>query len=173
MKYAILAIVAIVVLGGGAAFAYLYFQPAQTSETEEGAEADSGEHGDTHAKADKKKEKAHADSSAHAEPAQFVELDPIILPVLDKDGVSQTVSLVVSLEVFDHKAVEEVTHNKPKLVDAIIQELYGAFDKKDVMDGGVLKVGPIKERLLGICDKIMGEGIVSDVLLQVVQQRPL
>lgn len=102
---------------------------------------------------------------------QFVELDPLILPIVDKSGVSQTVSLVVSLEVADMAAADKVKMMEPKLKDAFIQDLYGMLNEHAALKGGVIQVGYIKKRLSAISHEVMGDHVVNDVLLQVVQQR--
>jgi len=41
------------------------------------------------------------------------------------------------------------------------------------MKDGVIQVGALKTRLHSIGVKVLGEEMVTDVLLQVVQQRPI
>ena len=104
---------------------------------------------------------------------EFVELDPLILPIVDNTGVSQTVSMVVSLEVPDVAAADKVKHMSPQLKDAYIQDMYGILNEYAALKGGVIQIGAIKTRLNKVTEKIMGEHVVNDVLLQVVQQRPI
>lgn len=110
---------------------------------------------------------------AKTKDADFVELDPLVLPIIDKYGVSQVVSLVVALEIGDKHNTEIVTKLSPKLKDAYIQDMYGTLNKKAALEGGVVQVGVIKNRLNKITDDVLGKNVVSDVLLQVVQQRPI
>src|SRR5688500_3782577 len=113
MKIAIIAIVALLLLGGGGAGAYFYFkQPA---------EAASGAVGE-HAEADKAK---HKKGDEHAAASQFVQLDPLILPIVGKDGLSQVVSLVVVIETVDEAGKAEIEYLAPRLKDAFIQDMYG------------------------------------------------
>ncbi len=157
MRLVLLALGAIVALGGGAAGAYFYFmKPAEASLTEdldEHKEAKQDDHGGGH--------------------YEFVELDPLILPIVDANGASQTVSLVIVLEVSDAAAKAKVEAITPRLKDAYIQDMYGVLNKHAVLKGGVLQVGMLKARLNKISAKVAGEGTVNDVLLQVVQQRPI
>jgi len=148
---------ALVVLAGGGAGAYFYFN----SEAE--ASTPAAEH-----KEAKKKKKDHGDE-AHYE---YVELDPLILPIVDKSGVSQVVSMVVALEVEAANAAK-VTSLAPKLKDAYIQDLYGMLSEQAALKGGVIQVGYIKKRLNAISQEVMHDGEINDVLLQVVQQRPI
>ena len=63
--------------------------------------------------------------------------------------------------------------NEPRLKDAYIQELYGVLNRHVALQGGVIKVDMIKKHLHDISHKVMGDGVVNGVLLQVVQQRPV
>ncbi len=157
MQKLILAIAAIAVVGGGAAGAYFYFSKS--------AEASSGQ------KVIEKEvaEKKDVDPSKF----KFVELDPLILPIVDDTGVSQVVSMVVALEVFDDKGASKVEHLSPRLKDAFIQDMYGMLNRHAVTNGGVIQVSAIKKRLNKVSAKVLGKDIVNDVLLQVVQQRPI
>ncbi len=158
MKKMMLALVALGLLGGGAAGAYMYFnKPVEAAQTEKGAD---------HASKSEAKEGELANPS-------FVQLEALVLPVMDEDGVSQVISLVVALEVKDEATVLEVQKLTPRLKDAYIQDMYGVLSRNGAMEGGVLQVGAIKARLNKVSTKVLGENVVKDVLLQVVQQRPI
>lgn len=156
MKIAILALVAILVLGGGAGGAYFYFN--QNAEASVGAE---GEH-----VAAKEAKKEH--DPAHM---AFVQLDPLVLPIIDADGISQMVSLVIVLQVGDEKQKASVEGQMFRIKDAYIQDMYGSLNKHVAVKDGVLQVDVLKKKLAAANDRVLGEGVVSDVLLQVVQQR--
>jgi flagellar FliL protein len=154
MRLIMMIAIAVLMLGGGGAGAYFYFvHPAEAS-TKIPVKNPSSE-----AKGD--------DNSA------FVQLDPLILPVIDGKGVSQTISMVVVLEVADKKNEDMVKRLIPKLNDAYIQDMYGVLSRKNAMPNGVVEVGMIKSRLNHISQGVLGDGIVKDVLLQVVQQHPV
>ncbi|MFN3827671.1 MAG: flagellar basal body-associated protein FliL [Micavibrio sp.] len=161
MKMAILALVAIVVLGGGAAGAYFYF-----GKKAEASVGETAEH--TEAKEDK-----HAKKKGKEEHLSFVEMDPLILPIVDAEGVSQLVSLVIVLQVHDDAQKAMVEANMPRIKDAYIQDMYGVLNKHVAVKGGVIQVSIIKEKLNKANVKVLGEDVVQDVLLQVVQQRPI
>lgn len=160
MKKIIILFVVLLVLGGGGAGGYFYFmKPAEAAHPE-------GEDG----KVEKKAEKKEKHDDAHVE---FVELDPLILPIIDENGVNQTVSLVVAIEVSAPESAGKVNALAPRLKDAYIQEMYGVLNKQAALKDGVIQVNMLKERLNIISIKVLGEDIVDDVLLQVVQQRPV
>ena len=104
---------------------------------------------------------------------EFVELSPLILPIIGSNGVTQTVSLVIVLEVSSSSKADMVRTLQPRLNDAYIQELYGVLNRHVSMNDGVLRVDLMKEKLYNISHKVMGKDVVEDVLLQVVQQRPI
>ncbi|MCM2344391.1 MAG: flagellar basal body-associated FliL family protein [Alphaproteobacteria bacterium] len=161
MKMAFLALGAIVVLGAAAGGAYFYFGQK--------AEASVGETGD-HTQAKEAKDSHKKDKGAHA---AYVEMAPLILPIVDAEGVSQIVSLVVVLQVHDEAGKAEVAAQMPRIKDAYIQDMYGVLNKHAAVKGGVVQVGIIKEKLNAANTRILGEDVVQDVLLQVVQQRPI
>ncbi len=164
MKVAIIALVAVLLLGGGAAGAYFYFdKPAIAA----------GGPVDEAAKAEHDAKTAEAAEGAAVPAQEFVQLDALILPVIDEHGVTQVVSMVVTLEVPDKATADEVKRLSPRIQDAFIQDMYGVLNRKNSMENGVLKVNLIKGRMNKLTEKVLGPGKVNEVLLQVVQQRSL
>lgn len=158
MRILMIAIGALIVLGGGAFGAYFYFfNPAEASLTED---LDAEEH-------------AEKDSSYEPFYYEYVELDPLILPIVDENGVSQTVSMVIALEVDSASTKSKIQAIQPRLKDAFIQDMYGVINRHAALKGGVLQVDILKKRLFRVSEKVVGEDKVNDVLLQVVQQRPI
>lgn len=164
MRILLCALAAILVLGGAGAGAYYYFS-GNSAQAADGAEV-----GDQH---DAHKQTAKKAKGGHDAAPSFVELDPLILPIVDNNGVSQIVTMVISLEVHDAAAAETVSSLSPRLKDAFIQDMYGVLNRHAALKGGVIQVSKIKERLSVLSGKVVGENMISDVLLQVVQQRPI
>lgn len=125
-------------------------------------------------KAEKKaRELAVMKAKEQADLLRFVELDPIVLPIVDAEGVSQVVTLVISLEVIGDENADLASKMTPRLKDAYIQHLYGVLSRKASMEGGVIKVDDLKERLTKVSAKVLGDHKVNNVLLQVVNQRSI
>lgn len=160
MKFVMMIIGALLVLAGGGAGAYFYFMQEAEASAPEGEEHEV-----------KKEEKK--DKGGHEVLFEYVELDPLILPIVDKNGVSQVVSMVIALEVDSPSTATRVKAMAPKLKDAYIQELYGMLNEHAALKGGVIQVGFIKKRLNEISQDVVHNGDIHDVLLQVVQQRPI
>lgn len=162
-KFLIMGGLALVILGGGGVGAYLYFGKSAEAAATHGAE----EAGHDAAKA----ETGHGEEAQA--PSEFVKLDPLILPIIDQNGVSQVLNLVIAIEVPDKAAADEVTRLSPRLKDAYITELYGILNKEAAIHNGVVQVGAIKKKLAAITEKVVGKEKAKDVLLQVVHQRPI
>lgn len=161
MKIMMMIVGALLMFAGGGAGAYFYFQQEAEASAPEDEEHEIK-------KAEKKEEKGD-----HGTVYEYVELDPLILPIVDKKGVSQVVSMVIALEVDSPSTAARVKAMAPRLKDAYIQDLYGVLSEHAALKGGVIQVGYIKERLNKISQEVVPDGEINDVLLQVVQQRPL
>ena len=117
----------------------------------------------------------HAENSAPPPPAgppMFVEVGPIILPVMGEKRVEQNVLLVVAVEVDGEQRRNQVRDVKARLADAFITTLYGSLGKDQVIEGQVVDVVGVKAKLIAAADKVLGKGVARDILIQAVNQRP-
>ncbi len=116
------------------------------------------------------------EDGVEAEPiTEFVSLKPLIFPVISDKGLTQQISLVISLELEDASR-EYVRMYEPRLTDAYLQDMYGLISggyNGSMLNGNILNIKLVKDRLSLITHRILGEDKVSDVLLQVVRQRNL
>ncbi|MBU6235052.1 MAG: hypothetical protein KGQ41_04340 [Alphaproteobacteria bacterium] len=151
-----LSILAVILLLSVGAGAYFYMSSSEASTGEKEAP---------------KAESAHGGGEGGPK-TSYIPMEPIVLPIIDRDGISQTISLVVSLEVKDAAKAAEIEENLPKLADAYLSDMYGTLSKKAAMEYGVIKVSALKARLVEITERVMGKGAVDSVLLQVLQQHP-
>lgn len=119
----------------------------------------------TQVDAAEKKEKSGA--------AEYVKLDPLLLPIIDEDGVQQVVSMVVAIEVGGVSDADKIKAISPRLTDAYLQDMYGILNKHAALKGGIIQVQMIKDRLNQVTDKVVDGEIDTEVLIQVVQQRPI
>lgn len=103
----------------------------------------------------------------------FVNIGPLMLPVLGDNKVQQLLTLVVALEVDDEQTATAIKAKTPKLTDAYLQVLYGAIGRGKVMKNNVIDVAQVKSRLNGASIKVLGPGVVRSVLVQAVAQRQL
>lgn len=161
MKGVIIAVVAILILCGVGGGVYFYMAKNNPAEAKE-AKADSKE------PAEGEKDK----DGNYISKLSYVQMQPIILPIIDSAGLSQVVSLVIAIEVDDPAKADKIKGILPKLTDAYLSDMYGSLSKKAAMEGGVVRISILKERLIKVTTKVLGAGVANDVLLQVLQQRP-
>ncbi len=165
MKYVAILLLAIVLTGAGGAGGYFFFQKQAVASL--GPE-----------KADALAEKLARDKEARlteeeAKNLRFVKLEPIILPIIDANGVNQVVTLILTLEVNSEENEKFVEALKPRLKDAYLQDMYGVLSRTANLKEGMIKVDELKTRLNKVSAKVLGEKKVNSVLLQVVNQRPI
>ena len=99
---------------------------------------------------------------------KFVELDLLTAPFLRGGKFVQYVVLVVNLEVASDDAVDEVRAVMPRLRDAFVTELHTMATMRNP-DQKMLNMKRIKSRLLASAQKVMGGGVVREVLVQLAQ----
>ncbi len=161
MRLLFMLLMAVMLVAGGACGAYFYFQ--QSAQASVGPVDEHQKEINAKRAAENERKKNH----------EFVELDTLILPIIDEHGVNQIVSFVVMIEVENAAAAKQVEAMTPRLKDAYIQDMYGILNKREALRGGVVQVGVIKDRLNQVTRQVLGENAVEEVLLQVVQQRPM
>ncbi len=104
---------------------------------------------------------------------EYVKMNPLVLPIIDNDGLYQILNLVVVIEVGGINDADKVKAKKIRLNDAYIQNMYGMLNEYEALKHGIIQVSVIKERLGYITDEVMEGEVETEVLLQVVEQRPL
>lgn len=174
MRKIIMIVGILAVLAGGGAGGYFFFlqKPAEASLPADEHASVEEKPADDHA-AKGKDEHGKDDGHGGGAGPTFVRLDPLVVPIMDNDGISQTISMMIVFEVADEEAGKKLESLKPRMKDAMIQNMYGMLNQKAAMENGALRVGYVKERLNAVAQKVMGEGVVTDVLLQMVQQNPI
>lgn len=101
---------------------------------------------------------------------EYVDLNPLSVPVINEQGLVQQVSISVSLECAMGKR-DAVNVYRPRLMDAYLRDLYGALGSgRMMMRGNVVDVEELKTRLTAVTERVVGPGLISDVLLQSVHQ---
>ena len=101
----------------------------------------------------------------------YVDMAPMVLPVIDGDRVQQVLQFTVTIEVPDEKAADHIRAVKPRLTDAYIQDLYGALDRRRVLDGKVLDIERLKDELKKVSVAVLGDKGFGEILIQRVSQR--
>lgn len=106
--------------------------------------------------------------SAAMADSHFIEMDALTVPFI-RDGVfAQYVVLVVNLEVASESDIEIVRAQKPRLRDAFVSELH-ALAAVRPPDQRLINLARVKARLLAGANRVLGPGVVRDVLVQLAR----
>lgn len=132
----------VLLLGGGAAGAYVFFG----SEPEIVGEA------------------AAETPAAEAEEPVYVEMQPLSAPVMRNKRVRYYIHMKVSLQVAGEEAKLKVYQHMPRLRDAFVRELHARSVTRGRDDQSV-DFGTVKARLLAQSESVLGAGVVTDVLV--------
>lgn len=103
-------------------------------------------------------------------PPVFVEFNPIQVPLLGQDTVEETYVISVAVQAPSDVEAAQIVLQSPRLNDAFLQVLYGAV-RKSKMPDGTLDMSLVKGRILRASEVILGEGFVTDVLIQAIGQK--
>ncbi len=94
---------------------------------------------------------------------EFVEFEPLVLPLIQEGQVTYHVTLKVVVET-NARGKEQVLLAKRQLTDAYLSELYGLLARRFVRRQANA-IPLLRRRLLVVSDRLLGPGVVSDVLL--------
>lgn len=107
-------------------------------------------------------------------PYEFVQIDPIILPIIGHSGATQTLSVVITLELYNVNDAEKATELKPRLGDAFLTTLYGSVAEARMVNGQpMINIIRTKQDLKDASARVMGEDVKHDVLIEVLQQQKI
>lgn len=141
MKKILIIVIGLAVLGGGGFFAWTMFMGGQDAGPVDGSLA------------------------ASRESPVYVEMEPLTAPFIRDGRFAQYVVLVVNLEVANEKNAERIQARMPELRDAFVTELH-ALAALRPPDQKLINLARIKARLLAGANRVMGSGVVRDVLVQ-------
>ncbi|MGB7240840.1 MAG: flagellar basal body-associated protein FliL [Sulfitobacter sp.] len=160
----------LILIGSGAGIgAGLFLRPAPVSNPEHMSDAS----GDTHLQADaphadsEKRKSADGEGPATDESFEYAKLaNQFVIPVVYNKRIGALVVVKLSLETVVGKS-DLVLSKEPKLRDAFLQVMFdhaniGGFEGA-FTDAGTLDI--LRRGLREIAQKIMGPGVVNDVLI--------
>lgn len=110
---------------------------------------------------------AAAPKPAPVEPARFIDLDPLIIPIFHGDSVVTTIQIAVKLETTGSANEGRINRLKPRISDAFIKDLY-SFIPRLLQSQERVNVFIIKKRLQMVSEKVAGKGLIDDVLVQAI-----
>ena len=149
-KKLIIVIVLLLALGGGGAGAYMVL-------TKGDAEAVDLE--------------AVADSLGNKVP-EFVELDPLIVPVIREGRVSQHLTVSIIVQVDSDPKVDLISAARRQLLDGYLTELHALYSHRIVQDNPD-PIPLLRKRLLTVSRELLGKETVDRVLVTVIGRKEI
>ena len=99
------------------------------------------------------------------EPPRFVDVEQMHIPIFADDRVATTIQIQVKLETTGGENESKLFRMMPRINDAFLSDLYAALPRM-LSNDEQLVVTVIKRRLQMVADKIVGPGLVDNVLVQ-------
>lgn len=103
----------------------------------------------------------------------YVHIEPMVLPVINDNGVEQIVTLIIDVQVKNFDAADNMHSNMPKVMDSLMRNLYGGLGQGALRNGKLVNVSKVKTKAISAVGEIIGIENVQDVLVQGVAQRML
>tara|TARA_R110002124_G_scaffold172900_1_gene340436 strand:- start:592 stop:1062 length:471 start_codon:yes stop_codon:yes gene_type:complete len=105
---------------------------------------------------------------------EYVDMSPILLPVISREGKTQNISILISIGI-DQGQGPFLEGYQPRLANAYIQALYSMFDNGEaIRPSGAFDAEKVQTRLLAVTEKMLHDHEhlkVHDLLLKVLQAR--
>ena len=146
MKKIIVILAALFILVGGAVATLKWlglgpFENSETTETEEAPDKDPGMQ------------------------TIFVDMEPIMVQLLQGNAVAMTVEVQVKIETEGQDNAVFLARQMPKISDAFVRDLH-AFMPRMLKTKKRIDVLILKQRLQVVGERLMGKGLIKDILVQ-------
>ena len=103
---------------------------------------------------------------------RYIEVEPIVLPVLREGKVAWHLTLMIVVELSDPMRVDVIPRTMPQLRDALLTELHSLFAFRYIQDRGTVTPA-VKSRLELVAERVLGRDAVQAVLVQNSGRRSL
>ncbi len=100
----------------------------------------------------------------------YVPLHPLVISLIQEGEVTHHVSMQLTLQLYDSWDKNLADRNMARLRDAFLHEMHALFAMRIVRQSG-FESPLVRRRLLALCDRLLGEGVVADVLLRELERR--
>jgi hypothetical protein len=101
----------------------------------------------------------------------YIHMSPMVLPVINENGVEQLVTIIMDVQVKDFDAADQMHTNMPRVQDALMRALYGGLGAGVLRNGKLVDINKIKNKSVAAVGEVIGIENVHDVLIQGVSQR--
>ncbi len=113
---------------------------------------------------------AYAEDDSDKKPQNYVYLKPLMFPIMTNGIISQFVSITVTLEFDDAATASKAQGIMPRIIDAYLQDLYGAAGESKMMHDGAIDPSALKAELETSNNRVLA-GMPCHVLLDNIGQR--
>ncbi|NIA67044.1 hypothetical protein HBA54_00385 [Pelagibius litoralis] len=100
----------------------------------------------------------------------FVPLHPVVISLIQEGEVTHHVTMQLTLQLHDTWDKDLTDRNMARLRDAFLHEMHGLYAMRMVREAG-FESPLVKKRLIEICDRLLGEGVVAEILLRELERR--
>ena len=98
-------------------------------------------------------------------------MEPLAIPIFRGNRVAATIQIQIKLETDNKDKAEEIREKMPIITDAFVRDLH-SFMPRLLKAKERIDVLIIKQRLQMISDKVVGKGMISNVLVQSLIDQP-
>jgi flagellar basal body-associated protein FliL len=102
----------------------------------------------------------------------FVKLPLFSIPVIEGDKVTRQVTVGLALELVEGLKADSIDEKKPQVIDAFFRDLYAMFGQRSQTSRVAVETS-IKRRLAQTADRVLGPGVVRQVLILELLERPV
>jgi len=95
---------------------------------------------------------------------------PFVISLIQEGEVTHHITMQVTLLLNDDYDEDVTVMRMPLLRDALLTELHSLFALRLVRNAG-FESPLVKERLMEICDRQLGKGVVGGILMREVERR--
>jgi flagellar basal body-associated protein FliL len=104
-------------------------------------------------------------------PSVQVALDPITVPLFKAGQPDRFLIMEMALVVAGDQGVQTANRLKPRIIDAFLLYLNALAQLS--IEPGLNDLEFVKQRLLIVCERVTGPGVVRDILFKNAFERPL
>jgi flagellar basal body-associated protein FliL len=149
MKKLIIAVVLVLVIGGGAVGVLMWLEIGPFAKQ---PAADAGEG-------------TASKEVALKAPPKFIDVSPLIIPIFQGDKVAGTIDILIKLEAESDENVSTIKHLMPRLNDGFLRALYTLIPQLLKTEQRI-DVDTVKRRLMSVGEQVAGRGVIANVLIQ-------
>ncbi len=103
---------------------------------------------------------------------EFFRMPPFSVPTIREAGVVGQISLIVTIEVVGVSNKNKIIEKRHHFQSNFLRDLYGIASINNG-SGQALQLDTVKKRLKMVADRVLGTGLVKNVLVENAHTRPI